>query len=465
MWRSLVLFGFACSGCGGTSGENEAPTTDDASTSVDSDGFDAAAEAELDSGAPADTGEGETVGTDAPPGYPFPTPIQYVVVIVKENHTFDSMFTGFPGTDAPPASVKMADGNTVARKALPFKALIDDMGHSHASGVTDYNDGKMNGWSAMTAAKTAQALGYFPESQIPSYWAYARNFVLFDRFFSTHMGPTSPGHFATHSATTVQYENPDGDGDCHDPTLAGTVGVFDPDTCTVKNMFPCFDVPVVEQLLPDTLSWRAYPGSPLDKVKAIGGDPAIRTAHYRPMSKLLEDLDKGELANLTYANITSVEYDGAPASEHPPQHPCNGENYTVELVNRLMNSKYWPHMAIVFTYDDFGGWYDHVKPKTETCTNGEFVHTGFRLPAMILSPYAKKGVVDHTHTEHASIPRLIEDVFGLPRLKANSKVPWHKFVPRDATAGSMMGAFDFTQSPREPFLRTVRKDCPAPPPP
>ena len=128
-----------------------------------------------------------------------------------------------------------------------------------------------------------------------------------------------------------------------------------------------------------------------------------------------------------------------------------------------MKSKYWPNVAIVFTYDDFGGWYDHVAPKIETCTNGAFFHTGFRLPAMIISPYAKAGVVDHTKTEHASIPRLVEDIFGLPRLTANTKAPWNKYKPRDATAGSMMGAFDFTQAPREPLLRPIRKGCPVPP--
>lgn len=400
---------------------------------------------------------------DADAGYPFPTPIRYVVVIVKENHTFDNLFTGFPGVDAPPATVKLKDGRTITRKPAAFKGLAGDMSHSHASGVADYNGGKMNGWSdTIPDSYIDQPFTYYPEAQIPSYWAYARNFVLFDNFFSSHMGPSSPGHFGVHTAVNIHYENPTGTGNCYDLKSTGTVGTFDPDTCATKNMFPCFDVPAIEEMIPAPLTWRAYPGSHLDQIKGIGGNAALRKAHYRSMSNLLADLDKDDLANLTTLNISGGTYDGEPASEHPPSHPCNGENYTVEIVNRLMKSKHWHEMAIVFTYDDFGGWYDHVAPKVEKCPSGAFFHTGFRLPAMIISPYAKKGFLDHTKSEHASIPRLIEDLFGLPRMKANPKAPWNKYVPRDATAGSMMGAFDFTQPPRGPLMRTLRTDCPPP---
>ena len=460
------MFGMTTFACGGSDGSTPDEPQGDASSDASSDvAFDGATtDGHTDAIIDSTSREGGDAA-DADAGYPFPTPIKYVVVIVKENHTFDNMFTGFPGTDPPPDSVKMADGTTYARKAAPFKALAFDTTHAHDAGVTEYNDGKMNGWSGpLTAAATDQALSYFPEAQIPSYWAYARNFVLFDHFFSTHMGPSSPGHISVHTATTVNYENPTGDGDCHAPTAAGTVGTIDPVTGARKDMFPCFDVPVVEELLPAALTWNAYSGGPLDNIKSIGGNPAIRTAHYRPISGLLNDLDKGLLANLTIANIGGVTYEGDPASEHPPQHPCNGENYTVEVVNRLMKSKYWPEMAIVFTYDDYGGFYDHVKPKAEILTNGDFIHTGFRLPAMIISPYAKKGFLDHTVTEHASIPKLIEDLFALGRMKANPKAPWDKYVPRDAKAGSMMGAFDFTQPPRPTLLRTIRTDCPAAPP-
>src|SRR4051812_2704614 len=301
------MFGMTGFACGGSDGATDEPQGD-ASDAGDEAAFDASAHDGGDTSLDAsrDAADAPIDSAEADAGYPYPTKIKYVVVLVKENHTFDNMFTGFPGTDPPPASVKMADGTTVARKAAPFKALeFGDTTHAHDAGVTEYNDGKMNGWSGpLSAAATEQALSYFPEAQIPSYWAYARNFVLFDRFFSTHMGPSSPGHISVHTATTVNYENPTGDGDCHDATLTGSVGTIDPVTGARKDMFPCFDVPAVEELLPASLTWRAYPGSPLDKVKSIGGDAKLRTAHYRPMAALLTDLDKGELANLTIANIS-----------------------------------------------------------------------------------------------------------------------------------------------------------------
>jgi phospholipase C len=139
-------------------------------------------------------------------------------------------------------------------------------------------------------------------------------------------------------------------------------------------------------------------------------------------------------------------------SEHPPANPCWGENYTVMLVNAIMQGPRWHETAIIVTYDDYGGAYDHVQPKREAC---ESYNPGFRLPILVISPYAREGVVLHEDSqglsqEQASIPKLIEDVFGLPRMQSE-----YMFA-RDDQAGSLMGAFDFTQAPRPPMILEPR---------
>ena len=101
--------------------------------------------------------------------------------------------------------------------------------------------------------------------------------------------------------------------------------------------------------------------------------------------------------------------------------PCAGENLTVELMNAIMQGANWKETAVVFTYDDWGGFYDRVKPTVEDHPKqkeqrNRFYSTGFRLPAMIISPYSKKGVVNHVHTEQASIAKLIEKLWGMKTL-------------------------------------------------
>lgn len=122
-------------------------------------------------------------------------------------------------------------------------------------------------------------------------------------------------------------------------------------------------------------------------VKSIASDPAHMT-HYRKQDDLLKDLQAGMVANLTIGHLWSGE-----VSEHPAAYPCDGENFTVDIINAAMKLPQWKEMAIVITWDDWGGWYDHVAPPVRTCKNGQTFQAGFRIPAIIVSPYAKKGFV------------------------------------------------------------------------
>jgi phospholipase C len=403
---------------------------------------------------------------DAPPddavpadsGASLPTPIKYVVVIVKENHSFDNYFTGFPGA-ASSMTAKLHDGTVITRPRAPDGPLGGDNPHSREAVHQAYDNGKMDGFDLNVPSEPRRPYMYYAESQIPNYWAYARNFALFDHFFSTLGGPSSPGHFAIVSAQTPHYGNAtcnDGTDDCLSGCLdtSGTteVPIYNPNTCATSTGPSCFKVPSVIDQLPEGLTWRTYGAggsTAFGLVKGIGEAGPIRTEHFHNYTQLMTDITTGHMANFTHIDVASAPNG---ASEHPPAYPCTGENFTVNIVNAIMQSPYWPETAIIITWDDFGGWYDHVAPPIEKCANGEWFNVGMRLPALVISPYAKKAVI-HTVTEQASIPRLVEDLFGMPRM--------HALDPhaRDAKAGSMLDAFDFTQAPRDPLILQQRT-CP-----
>ena len=123
-----------------------------------------------------------------------------------------------------------------------------------------------------------------------------------------------------------------------------------------------------------------------------------------------------------------------------------GENDSVSIINALMARPEWNEMAIVLTYDDSGGFYDSVKPSVDVCPDGKTYGRGFRLPLMILSPYARRGSILKNVTEQASVPRLVEELWGIPFMTARDR------RARDGVAGSLLGAFDFAQPPRKQFV-------------
>jgi phospholipase C len=402
-------------------------------------------------------------------GAPFdPMPIKSVVVIVKENHTFDSYFTGFPGADTT-MTAKLSDGSTITRQPMPSGPLACDITHSNSGAVKAWANGAMNGFDTNTWSCKSQdpvlPFRYFTEAQIPNYWAWAKEYVIGDRFFSTLKGPTTPGHLTVVAAETPFFGNtPSAMGCASDPPPTIDTA-YNRQTCKVRDPVPaCFDIPSVVDDMPADKSWRAYGppavngniNTPLNFIQHVGGDAAVRAAHFRDLHELLGDLKAGDQADLIFAHVYSGTYTGIAGeqdnSEHPAVDPCWGENYTVMLVDAIMQGPRWKETAIIVTYDDWGGFYDHVAPKPEAC---DLYTPGFRLPIMIISPYAKKGFVLHEDSqgltqEHASIPKLIEDVFGLPRMQS-------KYVnARDGQAGSLMEAFDFEQPPRDPKILKTR---------
>jgi phospholipase C len=188
-------------------------------------------------------------------------------------------------------------------------------------------------------------------------------------------------------------------------------------------------------------SWRYYAPpastggyiwSTFDAIKHIRYGPDWK--YVVPAAQFMTDAASG--------NLPTVSWIVTPArvSEHAPASVCVGENWTVQMLNSLMRGPDWSSTAIFLTWDDFGGFYDHVAPQQI-----DGYGLGFRVPLLVISPYARKGFIDHTQYEFSSMLRFAEDELGLPTL-----------TNRDKAANDMMGAFNFNQSARPPLLLRQR---------
>jgi phospholipase C len=385
--------------------------------------------------------------------------IDHVVFIIKENRTFDHLFGTFPGADGATTG-ETCDGRTIRLERAPDRA--DEVGHSFLNGMIGVNGGRMNCFHP-------DGYNQYLEEDIPNYWAYARAFVLADNFFSSIYGPTGVEHlwtFASGSDRFVDHERPGqfGTGQrefCDDPfELMWSFEELGPwqdrrafrleergfggvkrlrELWTLR--WPCTDVPVLPDLIEAAgLTWKQYRGEnewvqPLRMIRHVRFSGMWRNVVSD--ERFLADLRSGDLPAVSWLTPTIG------LSDHPPESICEGENWLVEQLNALGRSEYWDSTAVVLTWDDFGGFYDHVPPP-----HVDIYGLGPRVPAIVISPYARRGVVDHDLMEFSSVLRFIERLFRLPAL-----------TEHDRRADDMMDAFDFTRKPRPPLILEPR-DCP-----
>jgi len=397
----------------------------------------------------------------APPAKPIP--IKHIVVVVKENHTFDNYFGSFPGAEGT-TTCKKSDGSTFPCPHAP-NFTSHDLSHAHSAGLVDYNNGKMDGWDlpGSSSGTNTDNLAYaqYTEQDIPNYWQYAKHYTLADHFFSEMIGPSFPGHLAVLAGQAGwALGNPDAIPywGCDQPP-ATRIEIQDQKTCTTKQIFPCFDIPTVPDILPAGVNWKFYGSnfyvlneiwSMFNGVKSIRNGPGWQNVVN--VSQFETDIDNKTLPAVSW--LVNQDLNG----EHPGipgEGICNGENWTVKKLNKLMASEYWKDTVVFFTMDDFGGWYDHVPPPRKYgCDPAAPYGLGFRLPLIIMSPYSKPGFIFKEVAEHASIPKFIGKVFGATKTL-------HDLDPaaQDAQANDLMNAFDFNQAPLVPLILKERT-CP-----
>ena len=261
-------------------------------------------------------------------------------------------------------------------------------------------------------------LSYYDWHEIPNYWEYARRYTLCDAFFSSVAGPSEPNHLYTVAARAGGLvNNPP-------PNLAGQDGVY---------TFPT----MAELLEHSHVSWKYYDEkpnphkhslwNPMPGFKQFQKSPALMS-HLVGLDQFYADVKAGTLPEVCWIVPTAID------SEHPPADSARGMRHVTDLVNALMGSSAWKDTAIIVTWDDYGGFYDHVAPPAV-----DQYGYGPRVPTLVISPYAKPGAVCHTRFDFTSPLKLIEERFGLAPL-----------ATRDAAANDMLDCFDFKQKPTPP---------------
>src|SRR5262245_17880134 len=314
-----------------------------------------------------------------------PPTIEHVVFVVKENHTFDNYFGTFPG----------ANGVKMARSPNPPPR---DPDHRHAAWLT-----------RETTAVRAQ----FVERDIPAYFAYARQFTLCDNYFTDVTGPSTPNHLMLVAADSPIIDNP--------PRYRrGGTGL----------QFKLSSLP--DQLDKARLTWTNYGGYVFDFIQGLAG-----------RNKKTSDQFKQDALAARMPAVSWV-YEPQDASEHPADpadrgHPLVGDvthgmQWTVDQVNAIVQGGSWSKAAIFITWDDWGGWYDHVDPRAvEKWRDGTPFRYGSRVPCLVLGPYARRTYLSKALHSHVSLIRFCETAFGLGSLNR-----------RTATADDMADCFDFT---------------------
>lgn len=361
------------------------------------------------------------------------TPIEHFVVMMQSNHSFDSYFGTYPGADGIPADVCMphsSDNQSADRCVKPFRLgdqSPSDLDHRPATQRAQYNGGKMNGFVEAfrkNGRDGTNTMGYYDGADLPYYWNIADRFTLFDKFFSSALAGSRLNHFYWVAGV---------------PTPTGGEQVPQGGYGDIPTIF--------DRLQAQGLPWKFYvehydPGDageatkvPLLNFQRFKDDPEL-AGRIVDLGEYYRDLSAGTLPAVAYV-VTSG------SSENPPSRIQAGQSLVRNMTSELARSRYWSNSAFLLTYDGWGGFYDHVAPP-KIDEHGY----GFRVPALLMSAYSRRGHVDHTQVDYTSVLKFVEDNWKLAPLGA-----------RDAASANLFSAFDFTSPPRPPELAGITQQA------
>jgi phospholipase C len=373
--------------------------------------------------------------------------IKHIIFFLQENRSFDNYFgmlgqykasKGLPndvdGLD--PSSMVQKDQNGVA--VHPYHQVTtcaENTSPSWNPSWHAFDQGAMDGFITAHDLPTTidpqyhRVMAYYNQTDLPYYYELATQFATSDRWFSPVMSATIPNRMYVFGATSAGHIYPD------PPPQGGF---------PIKTIF--------ELLQQNGISWRYYY---MDNSIFLGqfaawNDPAIR-ANVRNISEYYSILADPNADNLLPQVIFIERASSTGLDEHPDNNTQKGAAVGEQIIDALLKSAAWPSSVFIHTYDEFGGLYDHVAPisvpppdniapilepgtfDTSPYPNGDFAHSGFRIPVIVISPWVKPQFVSHTPRDTTSILKFIETRFGLPSLTA-----------RDAWADNMMEFFDFS---------------------
>ncbi len=424
--------------------------------------------------------------------------IKHVIVVMQENRSFDSYFGTYPGA----AGIPMSHGtptvcvpNPAGGCTRPYHNTADINGggpHGEVNAAADVNGGQMNGFikqrdlrhancnnpddpACGTGGTAPDVMGYHTAAEIPNYWAYAKDFTLDDHMFEPVRSWSLPDHLYMVSAWSAKCKNRSPSSCVND--IVGPYGVkkfdkaVDKELTTGQTSIDLAWTDITWLLYAHKVSWRYYiqtgtqPDCANDSaetcapVKQSAHTPGIwnplplfgdvqqdhQVKNIQPLDSYFSAAKAGTLPAVSWVTPSQ------PNSEHPPASVHQGQAYTTAIINAAMKSPDWSSTAIFLAWDDWGGFYDHVVPP-KVDQNGY----GLRVPAIVISPYAKKGFIDHQTLSSDAYLKFIEDDFlGGARLnpKTDGRADPRPDVREDEPIlGNMTEDFNFAQAPRAPVL-------------
>jgi phospholipase C len=367
-------------------------------------------------------------------------PIDHIVVMMQENRSADNYLgqlnsQGQPDYEAEPLTGNPDPTNPLNPPIVPFHKTtyceIADLDHSWNGTHAEINSGAMDGFTAENATSSdptgSRTMGYYDETDLPFYYGLYNTFATGDRYFASAPTPTLPNRLYLLAGTSFGHIRNNA------VLFAGVPGP------SIFNLLDQFSV-----------TWRIYAAQyPLAYGSLLFKYVNDRAStHVFPIAQYYADLAAGTLPNVAFVDAAMADEADAESDEHPPANVQLGQKFVADVVNGLMSSPQWESAALFLTYDEHGGFYDHVPPPAAPIpdaipptllagdTPGAFDQYGVRVPAAVVSPYAKSHFVSHVVHDHTSILRFIEYRFGLPSL-----------TNRDATADPMLEFFDFDNPP------------------
>jgi phospholipase C len=429
-----------------------------------------------------------------PPGAdPTGGKVQHVVVIMQENRSFDHYFGIFPGAEGIPM-----DANGVPTVCVPDPSPhggcvrpFHDTSKYNAGGPhgrfaanADVADGGMDGFvkmelrgggslckngkdprctGAAAGIKKRDVMGYHTDAELPVYWALAKEFVLQDHMFQSNSSWSLPDHLFLVSGWAAH---------CSSPDPMSCKSNIDLSPWASTDHYAWTDITFL--LHKAGVSWRYYLGegqepdcddtqgtcepvkldplvpslmNPLPRFETVKQDGEL--GNIVPVDRFLVDAKNGTLPAVSWIAPSNV------VSEHPPSGLAEGEEYVASLVNAVMHGPSWGTSVVFLSWDDWGGFYDHVVPP-KVDVDGY----GLRVPAIVIGPYAKKSFIDHQQLSHDAYLRFIEDVFlGGQRIdpKTDGR-PDPRPTVRETLPGlgDLLLDFDFAQPPRPPIVLPVK---------
>jgi phospholipase C len=442
--------------------------------------------------------------------------IKHVVIIMQENRSFDSYFGTYPGADGipglagNPGTVPCIPDPNAGHCQKPYHdTTLTNAGgpHLNEDAVADVDGGRMDGFitsversssfdtdklgcvTKLRPPACSDVMGYHTAQEIPDYWKYAKNFVLQDHMFEPVISWSLPSHLYMVSAWMAQCSNPTAPSSCHqnnlnfpDSDLIGAVNgelgagpsildPFDLDDFKGSPATPDYGWTDITYLLHKyNVSWRYYidQGTEPDCVNGqITCSPQVQLVStpeiWNPLRDFVTVHQDDQLSNIVDGNqlFSDIHHGQLPSvswvipsgddSEHPPGTITAGQDHVARVIDSIMRSPDWSSTAIFLTWDDWGGFYDHVSPPKV-----DGAGYGMRVPALVISPYAKRGYIDHhTYSFDAYLKFIEDDFLGGQRLNpaTDGRPDPRPDVRENARIlGNLVNAFNFGQRPRKPLI-------------